>query len=72
MRIPRIRTILLVVNLLMLLVPLAGIAFLRIYDNDALTDIEGFSQLREAHRVICYGKSLPKAECERLEKQITP
>lgn len=40
MKLPRIRTVLLGVNVIILLLPLAGIAFLRIYDNELLRQTE--------------------------------
>ena len=75
---PRIRTILLVVNVIILLLPLAGIAFLRIYDNELLRQTEASlvgegMVLQATYLRVLFGELPVEARGEYgLERQIEP
>lgn len=75
---PRIRTILLVVNVIILLLPLAGIAFLRIYDNELLRQTEASllgqgMALQATYLRVLFGELPPSLRPEYgLEREIEP
>lgn len=78
---PRIRTVLLVVNVIILLLPVAGVAILRIYDNELIRQTEASllgqaAALRATYLRVLYSNLPPTARTsyglEREARSVTP